>query len=52
MRRIFFPRKNVGKFFSPIFFGDFYVYLIDLIMLLVILSCNNLGKYRPRRQPE
>lgn len=45
-----FYHKSFALF--PIFVGDFYVYLIDLITLLVILSCNNLGKYTPTRQPE
>lgn len=37
---------------SRIFVGDFYAYLIDLITLLFILSCINLGKYTPKKQPE
>lgn len=37
---------------SPIFVGDFYAYLTDLITLLFILSCINLGKYTPTKQPE
>lgn len=37
---------------SPIFVGNFSAYLTDLITLLFILSCINLGKYTPTKQPE